>query len=50
MNIFSVLTVIFIVLKILGVINWHWLWVLSPMLILISFVILAAIVAVILDE
>ena len=29
----SVLTVIFIVLKLIGVINWSWIWVLSPLLI-----------------
>lgn len=27
---FGVLTLIFIVLKLVGVINWSWLWVLSP--------------------
>ena len=26
----SVLTIIFVVLKLVGVINWSWLWVLSP--------------------
>lgn len=26
----GVLTIIFIVLKLVGVINWSWLWVLSP--------------------
>ena len=29
----SVLTVVFIVLKLVGVINWSWIWVLSPLLI-----------------
>jgi hypothetical protein len=33
MSIFSVLTVIFIVLKLVGVINWSWWWVFSPLLI-----------------
>jgi membrane protein YdbS with pleckstrin-like domain len=27
----SVLTIVFIVLKVLGVINWNWVWVLSPL-------------------
>jgi uncharacterized membrane protein len=27
----GVLTIVFIVLKLLGVINWSWLWVLSPL-------------------
>ena len=27
----SVLTIVFIVLKLVGVINWSWLWVLSPL-------------------
>ena len=27
----STLTIVFIVLKLLGVINWSWLWVLSPL-------------------
>lgn len=27
----EVLTIIFIVLKLIGVINWSWLWVLSPL-------------------
>lgn len=28
---FGLLTIVFIVLKLTGVINWSWLWVLSPM-------------------
>lgn len=40
----GVLTIVFIVLKLVGVINWSWLWVLSPLwisgvLIIISLVI-----------
>jgi membrane protein YdbS with pleckstrin-like domain len=27
---FSVLTIVFVVLKLVGVINWSWWWVLSP--------------------
>ncbi len=30
MGLCSTLTVIFVVLKLVGVINWPWLWVLSP--------------------
>lgn len=30
MEILDVLTIMFIVLKILGLIQWSWLWVLSP--------------------
>ena len=30
LGIVSVLTIIFIVLKLLGVIKWSWIWVLSP--------------------
>lgn len=32
----SVLTIIFVVLKLVGVINWSWWWVLSPVLIDLS--------------
>jgi membrane protein YdbS with pleckstrin-like domain len=32
----SVLTVVFIVLKLVGVINWRWVWVLSPIWITLS--------------
>lgn len=42
-GIFGVLTIVFIVLKLVGVINWSWWWVLSPLLIglLIGLVLLA---------
>ena len=30
LGIVSVLTIVFIVLKLLGVIKWSWIWVLSP--------------------
>ena len=30
LGIVSVLTIIFVVLKLLGVIKWSWIWVLSP--------------------
>ena len=42
-DIVSVLTILFILLKITGVINWSWWWVLSPVFIavgLITFVVL----------
>ena len=32
----SLLTISFIVLKLCGVINWSWIWVISPMWILIT--------------
>ena len=35
----GLLTIAFIVLKLLGVINWSWIWVLSPIWIPIIFVI-----------
>ena len=31
MNLFGVLLVVFIILKLIGVIAWSWLWVLSPL-------------------
>ena len=34
MSLSGVLTVIFIVLKLIGVINWSWLWVFAPLWIL----------------
>ena len=37
----GLLTIVFIVLKLLGVINWSWLWVLSPLW--ISFALVVAI-------
>ncbi len=46
LGIVSVLTIIFIVLKLLGVIQWSWIWVLSP--IWISAVIAVAVFSVIL--
>lgn len=33
---FEVLTVVFVVLKLIGVINWSWLWVLAPIWIPLS--------------
>ena len=46
LGIVSVLTIIFIVLKLLGVIQWSWIWVLSP--IWISAVIVVAVFSIIL--
>ncbi len=46
LGIVSVLTIIFIVLKLLGVVQWSWIWVLSP--IWISAVIAVAVFSVIL--
>lgn len=40
----SLLQVAFIVLKLCGVINWSWWWVLSPTLMSIAFVILFLVV------
>ena len=45
LGIVSVLTIVFIVLKLLGVIRWSWIWVLSP--IWISAVIVVAVLSVI---
>ena len=45
LGIVSVLTIVFIVLKLLGVIQWSWIWVLSP--IWISAVIVVAVFSVI---
>ena len=46
LGIVSILTIVFIVLKLSGVIKWHWIWVLSP--IWISTVIMVAVFSVIL--
>ena len=46
LGIVSALTIVFIVLKLLGVIKWSWIWVLSP--IWISAVIAAVVFSVIL--
>ncbi len=46
LGIVSVLTIVFIVLKLLGVVQWSWIWVLSP--IWISAVIAVAVFSVIL--
>ena len=45
----GLLTVAFVVLKLCGVINWKWLWVLSPIWIEACIVIVIVIVAVIME-
>ena len=46
----SLLTLVFIVLKLCKVINWSWWWVLSPIWIGIAFVILVFIICLFIDE
>ena len=46
----GLLQVAFIVLKLIGIINWSWVWVLSPTWIDIILIILAIIVFIILDR
>lgn len=45
----SVLTIIFVVLKLLGVINWSWLWVLCPIWIDLLLTIVVLIIFAIID-
>lgn len=40
----GLLTIVFIILKLCGVINWSWIWVLSPIWISIILVIIFAII------
>lgn len=40
----GLLTIVFIILKLCGVINWSWIWVLSPIWISIVLVIIFAII------
>ena len=44
----SILTIVFVVLKLCGVIDWNWFWVLSPIIFSIGLVVLLAIIAVVL--
>lgn len=44
MGFFSVLQIVFIVLKLCGVIDWKWVWVLSPMWISLIFYVVVAII------
>lgn len=43
-GIVGALTIVFIVLKLVGVIDWTWFWVLSPMIISFAFVVVVAII------
>ena len=45
----GLLTIVFIVLKLVGVISWSWLWVLSPIWIVLLIVIALVIVYVTID-
>lgn len=47
LGILDVLLVVFIVLKLIGVISWGWLWVLSPLWISVLIVLVMIIIAVI---
>lgn len=40
----AVLTIVFIVLKLVGVISWSWVWVLAPLWISLALVVIIAIV------
>jgi uncharacterized membrane protein len=42
-----VLQIIFIALKAIGFINWHWLLVFSPLLVFIAFIIISIIIIII---
>lgn len=50
MNLFELLLVIFIVLKLVGVINWSWWWVMSPFWIPLILAVLIGIIYVIVKE
>ena len=43
----GLLTIVFIVLKLLGVITWSWVWVLSPIWITLVLILIAVFIAVI---
>jgi hypothetical protein len=49
-NLCSPLTIVFLVLKLCGVINWSWWWVLSPIWIPIALVIILLIIKGILND
>ena len=49
-NFAEILTIVFIVLKLTGFINWSWWWVLSPIWISILIVIALSIILVILEK
>ena len=46
----GVLTIVFIVLKLVGVINWSWLWVLCPLWIDILLTIIVFVIIAIIDN
>ena len=46
----SVLTIVFIVLKLVGVINWSWLWVLCPLWINLILTIIILIIVTVIDS
>ena len=46
----GVLTIVFIVLKLVGVINWSWLWVLCPLWIDILLTIIVLVIITIIDK
>ena len=46
LDILDVLLIVFIVLKLIGVIDWGWLWVLSPLWISILIVLVMIVIAV----
>ena len=46
----GVLTIVFIVLKLVGVINWSWLWVLCPLWIDILLTVIVLVIITIIDN
>lgn len=49
LSFFGALTLIFIILKLCGIINWSWIWVLAPSWIPIILVIVIIIIAIFID-
>lgn len=50
LGVLGVLTIVFVVLKLLDVINWSWFWVLSPLWIDIIFIIALVIIIVLVEK
>lgn len=46
----GVLTIVFVVLKLVGVINWSWLWVLCPLWIDILLTVIVSVIIAIIDN
>lgn len=46
----GVLTILFVVLKLVGVINWSWLWVLCPLWIDILLTVIVSVIITIIDN